>query len=167
MKGEGTLIVRGNIYIPDDLQYQDGKVVLAGDDPANPTGPRTFGVGLDLTKNALGLSAGGNIVIGDFYRPAAKQPDGSSDCGILGIGPGEEDREDVGDMRVPLHERRRRADGLCFSENTGKRSGPGRRDWKHPSLGLPDVASPVKEPYNRGEGVFIAGGEIDIHQFSL
>ncbi len=78
VKGEGSLIVRGNVYVPTDLEYLDGKVVLATDDPDNPTGPRTFGVAQDGTKNALGLAAGGNMLIGDYLTPSTLQPDGSS-----------------------------------------------------------------------------------------
>lgn len=71
IKGSGTLIVRGNIYVPTDLQYLDGKEYLPGDSVGNPTGPRTFGIAQDGTKNALGLTAGGNIMIGDYTKPAS------------------------------------------------------------------------------------------------
>lgn len=71
VKGEGTLVVRGNVYVPTDLQYLDGREVLEGDDPSAPTGPRTFGVAQDGTRNALGLTAGGNIVVGDYLRPSS------------------------------------------------------------------------------------------------
>lgn len=71
IKGEGTLIVRGNIYIPTDLQYLDGKEYLPNDSPGNPTGPRTFGIAQDGTVNALGLTSGGNIMIGDYIKPAS------------------------------------------------------------------------------------------------
>lgn len=71
IKGQGTLIVRGNIYIPTDLEYLDGKEYLPGDSPGNPTGPRTFGIAQDGTKNALGLTSGGNILIGDYIKPAS------------------------------------------------------------------------------------------------
>jgi len=71
VKGEGTLIVRGNVYIPTDVQYLDGREVLPGDDPASPTGPRTFGVAQDGTRNTLGLTSGGNVVVGDYLRPAS------------------------------------------------------------------------------------------------
>ncbi len=77
VKGEGSLIVRGNIYIPTDLQYLDGKKYLSSDLPGAPTGPRTFGISQDGTKNALGLAAGGNIMIGDYSKPAALQVDGT------------------------------------------------------------------------------------------
>ena len=71
IKGEGTLIARGNIYIPTDLQYLDGKEYLPGDPLGSPSGPRTFGFSQDGTKNALGLASGGNIMIGDYTKPAA------------------------------------------------------------------------------------------------
>jgi hypothetical protein len=62
LKGEGSLYVSGNIYVPTDLVYADG--VTSG-------GLRTFGVASDGTRNALGLAAGGNILIGDYLRPQA------------------------------------------------------------------------------------------------
>ncbi|MEX1025174.1 MAG: hypothetical protein WD226_08870 [Planctomycetota bacterium] len=61
VKGEGTLVVRGNVYIPTDVQYLDG---------ADSNGNRTFGLAADGTTNALALSAGGNVVIGDYQRPS-------------------------------------------------------------------------------------------------
>ena len=78
VKGEGSLYVRGNIYVPADLMYADGRQYLEGDTPGNPTGPRTFGLAADGTKNALALTAGGNIIMGDFQRPSTLQPDGTS-----------------------------------------------------------------------------------------
>lgn len=77
VKGEGSLYVRGNIYVPADLMYADGREYRPGDTPGNPTGPRTFGIAADGTKNALALTAGGNIIMGDFQRPSTIQPDGT------------------------------------------------------------------------------------------
>lgn len=62
LKGEGSLYVSGNIYVPTDLVYADGET---------SGGLRTFGVASDGTRNALGLAAGGNILIGDYLRPQA------------------------------------------------------------------------------------------------
>ncbi len=59
VQGEGALVVRGNVFIPTDLVYLD-------DFDSNG---RTFGEHNGGT-NALGLSAGGNIMIGDFQRPS-------------------------------------------------------------------------------------------------
>jgi len=70
VKGEGSIIASGNIYVPTDLKYLDGRTVLTGDDPNNPTGPRTFGIAQDGTKNALGLAAGGNMLLGDYLKPS-------------------------------------------------------------------------------------------------
>ncbi len=70
IKGEGSLVVSGNIYIPTDLQYLDGLTYLPGDTPGSPSGPRTFGIGQDGTRNALGLSSGSNIMIGDYLKPS-------------------------------------------------------------------------------------------------
>jgi hypothetical protein len=77
VKGEGTLVVRGNVYVPTDLRYLDGLAYLPGDVPGIPTGPRTFGIAQDGTRNALGLTAGGNVLIGDYLQPSTLQPDGS------------------------------------------------------------------------------------------
>ena len=64
--GEGSIIASGNVYIPGDLQYRDGTDV---------NGDRTFGVGIDGTKNALALAAGGNVLIGDWLRPSGLRED--------------------------------------------------------------------------------------------
>ncbi len=63
--GEGTITVRGNVYIPTDIQYLDG---------VDENGNRTFGYapqgGLyNGQVNKLGISAGGNIMVGDYLRP--------------------------------------------------------------------------------------------------
>lgn len=79
VKGSGTLLVRGNIYVPSDLQYLDGRVVMDGDDPSNPSGPRTFGVAQDGTRNVLGLTCGGNMLIGDYLQPSAGVSPGPND----------------------------------------------------------------------------------------
>ena len=75
IEGEGSLVVRGNIYMPSDLQYKDGREYLPGDLPGEPTGPRTFGISESLDKNAVGFASGGNIMVGDFMRPMRLQPD--------------------------------------------------------------------------------------------
>ncbi|MEM9381588.1 MAG: hypothetical protein AAGB93_16655, partial [Planctomycetota bacterium] len=62
VKGQGTLRARGNVYVTGDLIYDD-----AGG-ANSPT--RTFGFAADGTENNLAIAAGGNIVMGDFYRPA-------------------------------------------------------------------------------------------------
>lgn len=61
IQGEGTLHVSGNVYVPAGLQYLDG--VNA------ETGERTFGVGPDGHENSLALTAGGNILVGDYLKP--------------------------------------------------------------------------------------------------
>ena len=75
IQGEGSIFVKGNVYIPTDLQYLDGNAHLEGDSPGFPTGPKTFGVAKDGTVNALGIAAGGNILIGDYLKPAGLQED--------------------------------------------------------------------------------------------
>lgn len=60
IEGEGSLWVRGNIYIRGDLEYNDA--VVAGE--------RQFGLASNGQPNALGLTAGGNVVMGDPYRAA-------------------------------------------------------------------------------------------------
>ncbi len=72
IRGEGSLIVRGNVYIPTDLQYYDGTTTNGNGDVV-----RSFGIDPDGFRNALGLTAGGNVLIGDFYRPSILQADGS------------------------------------------------------------------------------------------
>lgn len=84
VKGSGTLLVSGNIFVPSDLQYLDGQVVLSGDDPSNPTGPRTFGVAQDGTRNVLGLTCGGNMLIGDFLQPGTGAGEQPSDAVVSG-----------------------------------------------------------------------------------
>ena len=59
VEGEGTLTVRGNVYIPTDIQYVDG---------VDSNGNRTFGEGAN-GKNLLAIVAGGNVMIGDYLRP--------------------------------------------------------------------------------------------------
>jgi hypothetical protein len=56
VRGEGALLVRGNIYIVDSLVYADG---------VDPDGARTFGLAEDGSANRLGLAAGGSIIAGD------------------------------------------------------------------------------------------------------
>lgn len=70
VKGQGSIVVSGNVYIPTDLKYLDGKTYQDGDTPGIPTGPRTFGIAQDGTKNALGLAAGGNMLLGDYLKPS-------------------------------------------------------------------------------------------------
>ncbi|MEM6571008.1 MAG: hypothetical protein AAF957_21530 [Planctomycetota bacterium] len=59
IKGVGSLWVKGNIYVRSDLEYNDA--VVAGE--------RQFGYAADGSQNALGMTAGGNILVGDIYRP--------------------------------------------------------------------------------------------------
>jgi hypothetical protein len=79
IKGAGSILASGNIYIPTNLKYLDGKAYLDGDSPGNPTGPRTFGIAQDGTKNALGLAAGGNMLLGDYLKPAVFTSPGQYD----------------------------------------------------------------------------------------
>ncbi len=63
IKGTGSLIVRGNVYIPTDIVYLDG---------VDANGDRTFGIAPDgITENKLAVAAGGNIMIGDYQRPTS------------------------------------------------------------------------------------------------
>ncbi|MEM8713041.1 MAG: hypothetical protein AAGG01_19000, partial [Planctomycetota bacterium] len=59
IEGAGSLWVRGNIYVRGDLEYND---LVSGTN-------RQFGMSPSGQTNALGLTAGGNVVIGDIYRP--------------------------------------------------------------------------------------------------
>jgi hypothetical protein len=66
VKGSGSLIVRGNVYVPTDVQYLDG---------VDSNGNRTFGIAPDgITENKLAISAGGNVMIGDYQRPTTLVP---------------------------------------------------------------------------------------------
>ncbi len=66
VKGTGSLIVRGNVYVPTDMQYLDG---------VDANGNRTFGIAPDgVTENKLAISAGGSIMIGDYLRPTSLTP---------------------------------------------------------------------------------------------
>lgn len=60
VRGSGVIRARGNVYIPADLHYADG----------SEDGNRTYGAATDGSPNNLSIAAGGNIVVGDFYRPA-------------------------------------------------------------------------------------------------
>lgn len=71
VKGKGVILASGNIYVPSDLRYLDGHVYQEGDEPGHPTGPVTFGVAQDGTKNALGLACGGNMLLGDYLAPSS------------------------------------------------------------------------------------------------
>ncbi len=88
VKGEGTIIASGNIFVPTDLQYLDGLEYLEGDPPGDPTGPRTFGIAGDGTKNALGLACGGNVLLGDYLKPQVFLDPGQFDI-ITGDASGE------------------------------------------------------------------------------
>lgn len=59
--GEGTVRAKGNVYVPGDLIYADN---------GRNTATRQFGVASDGRTNSLAVAAGGNVIIGDFYRPA-------------------------------------------------------------------------------------------------
>ncbi len=56
VKGQGSLMASGNVFVPGDLIYDDGTDV---------NGDRTYGVSSDGAVNSLGLTAGGNLTIGD------------------------------------------------------------------------------------------------------
>ena len=73
VKGQGVILAKGNLYVPGSLTYADGRSYNPNDDPGSPTGPRTFGVAQDGTTNALGLAAGGNMLIGDYLDPSVFQ----------------------------------------------------------------------------------------------
>ncbi|MFT5689586.1 MAG: hypothetical protein ACI8PQ_002432 [Planctomycetota bacterium] len=76
VKGEGSIIARGNVYMPSDLEYLDG---------TDSSGNRTFGYAADGQRNAIGFASGGNIMIGDFQAPATIRPNGQ----YIPPGPGE------------------------------------------------------------------------------
>lgn len=85
VKGTGVILASGNIYVPSDLMYFDGHAYQDGDEPGSPTGPVTFGIAQDGTKNALGLAAGGNMMLGDYLAPTGD--DGGADSTIVSGNP--------------------------------------------------------------------------------
>jgi hypothetical protein len=60
VKGAGSLLISGNVYIPTDLKYADG---------TDGAGDRTFGVSSDGTQNALAIASGGNVMVGNIFHP--------------------------------------------------------------------------------------------------
>ncbi len=61
VKGTGTLMVSGNVYMPSDVKYVDA---------ANIDGERIFGTAADGTANALAIGIGNNAVLGDPTHPS-------------------------------------------------------------------------------------------------
>jgi hypothetical protein len=59
VQGTGSIIARGNVYVAGNLTYNDAVV----------NGKRQYGTAADGTRNNLGLSAGGNILVGDYLTP--------------------------------------------------------------------------------------------------
>lgn len=60
VKGKGALNVRNNVYILDSLKYADHE----------SNGSRKYGEASDGTENALAIASGGNISVGDVFRPS-------------------------------------------------------------------------------------------------
>lgn len=58
--GEGSLQVSGNVFIPSDIRYADGTSAM---------GNRTFGEAADGRTNSFAIASGGNISVGDVFRP--------------------------------------------------------------------------------------------------
>ncbi|MBI4586196.1 MAG: hypothetical protein HY717_19470 [Planctomycetes bacterium] len=59
VQGTGSIIARGNVYIAGDLTYNDE---VSG-------GKRQYGISADGTPNTLAVTAGGNIMVGDYLTP--------------------------------------------------------------------------------------------------
>ncbi|HPF13267.1 MAG: hypothetical protein H6829_04700 [Planctomycetes bacterium] len=66
VKGSGSILASGNVFIPGDLQYMDG---------SDASGYRTYGSASDGTNNAVAVTAGGNVTIGDPSHPSFGRPD--------------------------------------------------------------------------------------------
>lgn len=67
VKGEGSLVVSGNVYVPADVKYLDGTNVTSGG--------RTYGVAADGTTNNVAIASGGSIIVGDlFYTKKTTTP---------------------------------------------------------------------------------------------
>ena len=88
VEGDGSLWVKGNVYIPSDLVYLDQH---AQDVNGNP-GPRLFGIGNSSNGssgvNALGLVSVGNVLIGDFLKPSIFSNPGEHDIITGAVGGG-------------------------------------------------------------------------------
>ncbi len=59
VKGSGEIAAQGNLYVMGDLQYSDG---------TNAQGQRTYGTAQDGTTNAVALTAGGNVMVGNYIE---------------------------------------------------------------------------------------------------
>jgi Tfp pilus assembly protein PilX len=70
VEGTGNIVAKGNIYVVGDTTYADGQ----------QGGDRTFGVTQDKqTENALALTSGNNILVGDYLTPKGGDIDDSTD----------------------------------------------------------------------------------------
>ncbi len=67
VKGTGQLFAKGNVYVIGDLTYDDA--------------PGEFGQAVDGTNNALAITPGGNILIGDFTTRSALNNDSTDAFG--------------------------------------------------------------------------------------
>ncbi|MCP4633417.1 MAG: hypothetical protein GY855_10870 [candidate division Zixibacteria bacterium] len=76
VKGTGQIYTKNNIYIVGDVTYADG---------TDGFGNRTFGLAADGSENGMALTAGGNILIGDYLTPAGGD---ISDVGSMDFGDG-------------------------------------------------------------------------------
>src|SRR5262249_6521681 len=79
IKGTGSILASGNVYVPGDLKYYDGRTYLPGDPPGQPSSPETCGTPQHGTAHTLALSAGGNVLLGDYLRPSANTHPGPYD----------------------------------------------------------------------------------------
>ena len=70
VEGTGNIVAKGNIYVVGDTTYADGQ----------QGGDRTFGVTQNQqTENALALTSGNNILVGDYLTPKGGDIDNSTD----------------------------------------------------------------------------------------
>ncbi len=58
--GSGAIMASGNVYIPGEVNFLDG---------TDGSGERTYGTSAAGVKNSLGITSGGNMVIGDPSHP--------------------------------------------------------------------------------------------------
>jgi Tfp pilus assembly protein PilX len=74
VKGSGEIAAQGNLYVLGDLKYADG---------TDASGQRTYGVAQDGRTNSIALTAGGNVLVGNYIATGSGTVMGPSDATLL------------------------------------------------------------------------------------